>query len=313
MENELPWINQMREERFQFEEPDPHLQYSCLQEYLAYYSFDLTEVDEYRCGSVPSHHQQVFIQAFLKKKSKGTVFFIHGYLDHTGGLSRTVNFLLANGYQVITVDLPGHGFSQGESGTISTFNEYVEAVKCGYEFIKKDIALSPVIGLGHSTGGAILFHAASEKIVHLDKLILVAPLYYPYRWNITRGTLKFIGKFIPQSKRRFKKNSEDLVYRQFVKSDPLQGQQLKSAWILAMEKWQTYIANCPILHTPVYFLQGEKDTTVDWKENIHFYRHKCKDIQIAFFPSGRHQLLNEEVSIRYLVHDRMKHFLEKNT
>lgn len=311
MEKEFPWIEQMKKESYQFHEPNPHLRFSSVQKYLSYYSFDIQALHEYRCGRVTSSGQEIFIQAFLKKKSKGTIFFVHGYLDHTGGLSRTVNFLLRSGYQVVTVDLPGHGLSQGEPGTISTFDDYVQAVNDSYELFKKELEISRLIGFGHSTGAAILFHVASEKTVRLNQLVLVAPLYFPYRWSVTRGTLKFIGKFIHKSKRRFKKNSEDQKYRKFVKEDPLQGQQLKSAWVLAMEQWQGHIVDCPILDTPVYFLQGGKDTTVDWKENIKFYTHKCRDIQVAYFPSGRHQLLNEQASIRHHVYNRINYFLEK--
>ncbi|MGJ9381616.1 alpha/beta fold hydrolase [Salipaludibacillus sp. CF4.18] len=311
MEKKFPWIEQMKKESYRFDDSNPHLRFSSVQKYLSFYSFDMQELHEYRCGRVTSSGEEVFIQGFLKKEPKGTVFFVHGYLDHTGGLSHTVNDLLENNYQVVTVDLPGHGFSQGEPGTISTFDDYVQAVKDCCDVFRNELSISGFIGLGHSTGGAILFHAASEKIVPLDKLILVAPLYFPYRWNITKGTLKFIGKFIHKSKRRFKKNSEDEKYRKFVRGDPLQVQQLKSDWVLAMEKWQENIVECPILNTPVYLLQGGKDTTVDWNENIEFYTHKCRDILVAYFPAGRHQLLNEQASIRHHVYNRISWFLEK--
>ncbi|PYZ95234.1 hypothetical protein CR194_06890 [Salipaludibacillus keqinensis] len=309
MQPTTEWIDKMNEATFNLDERNPHMNHPCIHEYLDYYSFNLVNFDLYQCGHVCSHEKDIFIQAFLKTKAKGTVLFVHGYLDHSGGLSRTVNNLLANGYEVVTIDLPGHGFSQGESGTIAAFDEYVEAVEKGDRFIRDRLQRSRVIGLGHSTGGAILFHAASEKKVLLERLILVAPLYFPYRWNLVKGTLKMLGKYIPKQKRRFKKNSQDLLYQKFIKQDPLQVKWLKSDWMKAMEQWQHYIIKCPVLTIPVYFLQGEKDTTVDWKKNVHFYKHKCQNLQVAIFPSGRHQLLNEREEIRILVHERMRSFL----
>ncbi|WP_280771885.1 alpha/beta fold hydrolase [Salipaludibacillus daqingensis] len=305
------WIKKMNEATFHLDEKNPHEKHPYLKEYLSYYMFDMTEFDQYRCGTMMSHNQNIFIQAFLKEKSKGMVLFVHGYLDHSGGLSRTVNELLANGYDVVTLDLPGHGFSQGESGTVATFDKYVDAVEIGYQFICDMFMPTKLFGVGHSTGGAILFHAVSEEKVELKRLVLVAPLYFPFRWNLVKGAIRMVGKVIPKQKRRFKKNSHDQAYQKFIKQDPLQVKWLKTDWLRAMEEWHKHIIYCSTLKTPVYFIQGGKDTTVDYKKNVLFYKQKCHHLQIAFFPAGRHQLLNEHDEIRHLVYERMTSFLDK--
>ncbi|MCR6096221.1 alpha/beta hydrolase [Salipaludibacillus agaradhaerens] len=310
MEHSHTWIKEMKNDVFNFNKLNPHLTTSSLQHYLAYYSFDITAFTTYRCGTVEVQEKKIFIQAFLRENSKGTIYFVHGYLDHTGGMSRTINKLLNDGYDVISLDLPGHGFSQGESGSIASFDDYVEAVEKGYYVIEETLNRQNIIGLGHSTGGGILFHAASENKVNLARLVLVAPLYIPYGWNMFKGVLKTAGKIIPRSKRRFKKNSEDYVYRDFIKNDPLQVKLLSSSWVLAMEEWQKRIISCPILDIPVYCLQGGKDTTVDWKKNVSFYEQKCRRIQIALFPNGRHQLLNESNVVREFVYERIRSYLE---
>jgi alpha-beta hydrolase superfamily lysophospholipase len=286
MDNAERWIEKMNQATFDLDEINPHESYQFLQEYLSFYRFNMTDIDVYRCGTIGTTDQNIFIQAFIKKKSKGTVLFVHGYLDHTGGLSQTVNVLLANDYDVITIDLPGHGFSQGESGAIATFDEYVDAVKKGYEFICESLNPAHLFGVGHSTGAAILFHAVSKQKVELERLVLVAPLYFPYRWNLVKGMIRMVGKVIPKQKRRFKKNSQDEKYREFIKNDPLQVKWLKTDWLMAMEDWQKHIIYCSILRIPVYFIQGGKDTTVDYKRNVTFYQQKCRDLQIAFFSKG---------------------------
>lgn len=205
MAQSYTWIKEINDAAFNFNKLNPHITTSSLQHYLTYYSFDMTAFTTYRCGSVEVKGKKIFIQAFLHEKSKGTIYFVHGYLDHTGGMSRTINMLLLDGYDVISLDLPGHGFSQGESGSIASFDDYVEAVEKGYHVIKKTLKRQNVIGLGHSTGGGILFHAASENKLNLARLVLVAPLYIPYGWNMYKGVLKTAGKVVTKSKRRFKK------------------------------------------------------------------------------------------------------------
>lgn len=99
------------------------------------------------------------------------------------------------------------------------------------------------------------------------------------------------------------------MYRHFVKQDPLQVKVLKAKWIRALEHWQSEFIDCPKMPIPVYVLQGMKDTTVEWKKNINFYETKCENFQVALFQGARHQLLNEGVEIRELVHGRVKSFL----
>ncbi|UCZ51553.1 alpha/beta hydrolase [Bacillus shivajii] len=303
------WVEEMERSTFNLYEKNPHFHYECLQSYLAFYHFSVQFIDEYRCGTIKVNGKKQFLQLFLKENPKDTVFFVHGYLDHSGGLSRTVNHLLEENYQVVMLDLPGHGFSEGEEGRISNFENYVLAVENGYEYIKETLKIDEVAGLGHSTGAAILFHASTERKVNLSRLILVAPLYLPYRWNVFKGFLLLLGKFVSKKKRSFKKNSDDFFYQNFIKNDPLQVKILQADWLVALEKWQGEIVNCPKGRMPTYLLQGTKDTTVEWKRNITFYQEKCDDFQAVLFEGGRHQLLNERIEIRHHVHQRISSFL----
>ena len=313
MDETHDWINKIKEANLNIDEANPHYHNKDLQSYLSYYKFEIQKMDEYRCGKIEGIEKNQFIQFFLKRNPKGTIYLVHGYLDHSGGLSRTINQLLSNGYQVIVLDLPGHGFSEGEEGVVASFDDYLIAVEKGYNVILDKLTPSNVIGLGHSTGGALLFHASAEKKVNLAGLILIAPLYYPFQWNIFKGLLLLSGKVIAQKKRAFKRNSNDNAYQRFLKSDPLQLKVLKSDWLVALEKWQQEIVNCPAAEAPVYLLQGTRDTTVSWKENISFYQEKSNQFQVALFPGARHQLLNERREISYLVHQRIDAFLKELT
>ncbi|SDN32097.1 alpha/beta hydrolase [Alkalicoccus daliensis] len=291
--NEFSWITALKESQMDFSIRDPHLRNQPVQQYLAFYNFDITLFDSYQCGFVSNEYSPLYIQYFQKNKSAQVVLYIHGYLDHTGGASKTINFLLKEGYSVLALDLPGHGLSPGESGSIASFNEYVEAVETAYKIAEDFAAGAPVSGVGHSTGAAVLFHAACKNNYSFKKLILVAPLYLPYRWKSTKGFIKAAGKVFSRQKRRFKKNSNDKLYNQFIKNDPLQGKWLQLEWTKALEFWQKDIFNCSVYEGEVIILQGTKDTTVEWKKNLEFFRKKGANVDITVFPGARHQLLNE--------------------
>lgn len=297
MENQS-WLHAILPDALHLEIENPHLKNDSLMEYLTYYNFEITQFDTYRAGFVNRESHAIFLQIFQNNQSDKTILFVHGYLDHSAGSSKTINFLLREGYSVAVLDLPGHGFSQGEAGYISSFDEYILAVQAAYLEIFRFAPGKQISALGHSTGAAVLFHAAAEGNCRFEELILVAPLYLPYQWKKTRGFLKVAGKLSPHQKRRFKKNSADRMYRQFIKQDPLQVKWLRTDWMYALETWQKHIYQCPVYTGHTYILQGTRDTTVEWKENLKFFENKCTNIQIAMFPRARHQLLNERPSVR---------------
>ncbi|QKS71314.1 alpha/beta hydrolase [Paenalkalicoccus suaedae] len=306
------WIEHIQKHTLSLDESNPHLHNEDLLAYLSFYSFHMDRVHTYRCGFVPSAHFRIFTQLFSRKKAKGLVVLVHGYLDHAGGLSKTVNHLLEDGYDVLTLDLPGHGMTEGGNGSIRTFDEYVQAIIDVCETSTYYVKQTTIIGMGHSTGAAMLFHTACQNKIKFDRLIFVAPLFMPFRWTLVKGIIKAAGKVRPRSRRRFKRNSADRTYHSFIKKDPLQSKWLHADWLLAMEAWQSSIENCLVYKNPVYLIQGTKDTTVEWPVNIRFFRKKCKNIQVMLLPEGRHQLLNERGLYREIIMERISQFLRQS-
>ena len=309
-EQKNAWLQDLMNKMPSIDRLDPHVDNPALDGYLRYYHFDRNRMQHYRAGLVTRSAQDLFVQCFYAKQHKGTVFLVHGYLDHSGGLSRTINVLLGSGYTILTVDLPGHGLSQGEEGSIHSFQEYNVAVRDAYHAMVPYMPSGERIGMGHSTGAAILFQAAGQKDLGFDRLVLAAPLYLPYQWKKTKGMIKFASRLIPRSKRTFKRNSDDERYHLFITHDPLQVHYLRAEWFFAMATWQEEIRYSSIVRIPVYLVQGQKDTTVDSEHTIAFYSQKCRNIQVCMIPEARHQILNERQTLRKDVHRRILSFLD---
>ena len=81
--------------------------------------FDLAEYSE-------RHHIEPFTWRSLRvisqrfdplKPARGVVHIVHGYLDHTGIQEPLIKAITDNGFTVRTIDLPGHGVSQGVRAT----------------------------------------------------------------------------------------------------------------------------------------------------------------------------------------------------
>ena len=104
-------------------------------------------------------------------KKKTTIVLMHG-----SGLTHIVwslheQFYLSQGFNVLSVDLPGHGNSEGPSlKSIEEISDWLKSL-----MLKADV--SKVILVGHSQGCLVGIDLASRHPESIEKLVLVAGSY----------------------------------------------------------------------------------------------------------------------------------------
>ena len=95
---------------------------------------------------------------------------------HGSGLSHIVwslheQFYITNGFNVLSVDLPGHGSSDGPAlDTIEKISDWVSN-------LVKELNLQKINFIGHSQGCLVGIDFASRYSTQLDKLVLAAGSY----------------------------------------------------------------------------------------------------------------------------------------
>ncbi|WP_226681552.1 alpha/beta hydrolase [Sutcliffiella horikoshii] len=280
------------------------------QEYLNFYG--LNKWGSIHISEIITHHQhEIFIQSFLPPKNKGIVTIVHGYLDHSGALSKIINMLVTDGYGVITFDLPGHGHSGGERGDIKDFSEYVQVLHAVHSHMtQKGITHKSWSIMGHSTGAAIILTYMNVYKCSFDKVILVAPLIQPYLWSFSKFGVKLIGEKNIHLKRTFRKNSSDPEYLALVEKDPLQFTRLPVRWLQSLERWNSSLSEqLSGSEKALFIIQGNKDTTVDWRYNLVFIFKKYPNSKCVLIDRGNHQLFNETAIIRDITFTHIKRYL----
>ena len=254
-------------------------------------------------------HVQVF-QPRLKSETeqiKGTVFLLHGYLEHSGIYQPIIRELLDQGFSVLTYDLPGHGLSNGSPASIQNFDHYQQVLEAVYRYVKHTAQLpTPWLGIGQSTGGAIWLHhlldfAERRENPYVERVLLLSPLIRPAKsawWHnsVGLGIIRRIKREVP---RHFRRNNHNPEFLRFVRlKDPLQPRMMGMDWILAMSKWMQQMEARPACRIPVWLAQGAQDQTVDWRYNIEFIRRKFRLQTLLMLEEGSHQLINERADIR---------------
>jgi pimeloyl-ACP methyl ester carboxylesterase len=104
-------------------------------------------------------------------KKKSTILLMHG-----SGLTHIVwslheQFYSSQGFNVLSVDIPGHGNSEGPSlKSIEEISDWIKSLMLKLE-IKK------IIIIGHSQGGLVGIDFASRYPKLIEKLVLIANSY----------------------------------------------------------------------------------------------------------------------------------------
>ncbi|SEA99149.1 lysophospholipase [Thalassobacillus cyri] len=280
--------------------------------YLNYYGLNIADV-AFHFGKIETNGTKTMVQMFAPKESKGTIFLLHGYLDHVGHLKYIIQFLNKHGFTVISYDLEGHGLSEGKTASVQRFSDYVHSLEKLMDLTKKEMP-GPFYVIGHSTGGAIAIDYVLQHHDHVfDKVILAAPLVHSAHWY---GTVLgyYMAKVLPlleEVKRNFRVNSSNQHYLEARKLDPLQTEVIPLDWVGAMLHWNKLLDHYPPTNTPTFVIQGNKDNTVAWQYNLKFIEEKFPHAKMVQIDNGRHALFNESEEIRELVFSFVNKFIEE--
>lgn len=109
------------------------------------------------------------IVTYVRSGSGRTVVMLHGWGDDSRTFAKISKHLAVN-YEVIAVDLPGFGGTQGPAQAWG-LNNYAEFVAA---FLAKIGVDSVYAYVGHSNGGAIAIRGLSQSLLQAERLILLA-------------------------------------------------------------------------------------------------------------------------------------------
>jgi alpha-beta hydrolase superfamily lysophospholipase len=215
----------------------------------------------------------------LFKWKKGTVFLLHGYLEHTGMRVPLALELVKKGWIVVGMDLPGHGLSTGARVEIQDFSEYLAAFEAT---MAARFWPRPWRAVGHSTGGATILMAMQKPFRKFDLVVLEAPLIRTFMWEPFLWIKNLTESWIPTVPRRAGTHDEEDPF--FIDEVPLH-------WFDAAELYYQTTLNWMPVKGRVLLLQGEADTVVDVKYNIPFLEKILLDAEVIMIEGGKHQLL----------------------
>lgn len=143
-----------------------------------------------------------------------TVLLVHATGFHARCWDRTV-MALPEGYQVIAVDMRGHGRSDNRGPYAwSSFGRDLEELVAA-------LALDGAIGVGHSMGGHCVTHAAAQLPDAFSRLLLVDPVILdPGVYQVDSAADFAAAEDHPVARRRNEWSSWEEMYQRFADRHP---------------------------------------------------------------------------------------------
>lgn len=236
------------------------------------------------------------------------VIVLHGYLNHTGQMRHLIAALLESGLAVGSFDLPGHGLSEGQSAAVGAFEDYTQALR-DFVPVVEPICRRPLYFVGFSTGASVgmdLLGNHPQAVAcgcHpkeiFDKVVLAAPLIHWRRFNASKAMYAFYRAFTEKAPRVPQRNSSDKDFLSFNRhSDYLHCRYVSLDWVGALYDWNDRLEAMPVCDKEVLILQGDRDTTVDWRYNIRLLQGKFPAAKVEMIQGARHELFNETTKYR---------------
>lgn len=232
---------------------------------------------------------------------RGSVALMHGYGEHTGRYDHVAAALVRAGYDVMALDLRGHGRSTGRRGYVSRFSRYVDDLALLKRRVLDRWPDRPLFVLGHSNGGLVALRYALRKPDGIVGFAVTSPLC---RLAVSAGRLKKLagrlaGRLAPKLSLPSELDPGDLSHIDEVvdryRRDPLVFDVANTRWYTELlEATESLRRRAAALDQPFLFLVAGDDRVVDPSatESL-FHRLGSLDRELEVFPDLYHEILNE--------------------
>ena len=144
--------------------------------------------------------KEIFARHWPVDNPVAVMTLIHGFGEHCGRYDHMASHLNANNIAVLSMDLRGHGQTEGKRGVVESYDHLISDVAC---LIKKSGQLYPNIPqylFGHSMGGGIVLKYGLSQGDSLDGYLVSAPFILPAKPvpAVMRFIVRLLHRLLPR-------------------------------------------------------------------------------------------------------------------
>ena len=254
--------------------------------------------------STTDNHQlywQAWFDDTAEEPRRGAVALVHGYGEHCSRYDHVAVALVRAGYDVMAIDLRGHGRSTGPRGYVGHYSRYVDDLALLKRHTADRFPNRPLFVLGHSNGGLTALRYALRKPNRVTGFVVTSPLLRVAVQvsRIKKAAGKLTSRILPKLSLPSELKPEDLSHIDEVaetyRRDPLVFDTANARWFTEVQRSaDDLFERAESLDQPFLFLVAGEDRVVDARttESL-FHQLGSLNRQLEVFPDLYHEILNE--------------------
>lgn len=230
---------------------------------------------------------------------RARIVLLHGYAEHAGRYRAVVEALTGAGYECHTLDLRGHGQSEGVRGHVRDFEDYLNDV----DDLLSTLADSPIprILFGHSLGGLIAMAYVLRSPKAFRSLAVSSPFLNPampvpkVQEMLALAASHLAPTLLTDSPLDPRGISRDPAVVEAYMADPLVFKTFNARWFFEIRKGQEQVLEqAGKIELPVLMLLGGADPIADPERSRQvFERLGSADKRLEVYDGFLHEVLNE--------------------
>lgn len=274
-----------------------------------FYDFDQEMNYSQELNSIPDFPYEISKHKYQKKiPSKKLFITIHGFLDNCGYLRDLHSFFFKEGFDIICLELPGHGLSTGPIAEIEDFSQYGKMFETlNFTELKKQY--STINFFAHSTGAVAHFEAHRANISpEFDKIILMAPLGRSKAFRPSMILHSVFGSLVSQVPR---KKSKQVRFLEIKAQDPSYIDFTPMNWVRAFKKWDREIQNLTKINDQkITIFFGTKDKVIEKNYTERLYKRLFPNSETIYIKNGTHHLDLDDRYISQIFYSKLAKALQ---
>lgn len=230
---------------------------------------------------------------------RARVVLLHGYAEHVGRYAEVIAGLTGAGFECHTLDLRGHGRSEGVRGHVLRFEEYLEDVDLFLESLPA--TRLPRFLVGHSLGGLISLAYVLRRPDAFSALAVSSPFLLPampvpwLKETLATAVSRVAPTFLMDSGIDARGLSHDPAIVAAYIADPLVFKTVNPRWFAEVRKTQDQVLErAGDIRLPALFLLGGADPIAQPERGREvFERLGSADKRLRVYDGLFHEVLNE--------------------
>ena len=232
---------------------------------------------------------------------------IHGLGEHSGRYLKLIQDFNDKNISVFTIDIRGHGKSEGKRGHSPFYQQLMNDIQCFIEHVTKKIPDQKYFLYGHSFGGNLVINYSFQENKKINGIIATSPLIKPSiapsRIVLFMGKLfkKIVPSLILSNGININGISRNMQVINDYINDPLihnkvsvqLGLDIISSGIYALE-------NSQYITVPMIVFHGKNDGLTSYSASQKLVQNSGPNIKFIGFDDAYHEIHNEPEKVELL-------------